>query len=243
MGVDGLDLMFQLERRYGVELPADTFQGTRTVSDVTAVVLAHLRGTSEISRPIKRAFFETRTRIVETLGCEPRDIRPSTPLSSILPPPWAWMARRRAWAGIARNSRRAPDMEVWPRWRLLTDVAAITFIVVSTGAAMILGRILAGGPGLVGLIFGVVTLVLAWLFMDNVLLMPFTTALPSGVETVGDLAKRLAPAKVRNINTADRADMEAGVLADIREILADITRTPIEKIHPDSDLFKDLGFS
>lgn len=242
MGVDALNLMFQVEQRYGVTLPLDVFQGTRTVADVAAAVLAHLRSTSETPPAVKRAFFETRARIMQTLGYARRDIRPSTPFTSILPPPRAWIARRRAWAGITQNSRWGPDMQVWPRWRLLTGAVAIVLIMASTGAAMILGRILAGGVGFVGLIFGLVTLVLAWLIVDAVLLSPFTTALPTGIETVGDLAKRVAPAKVPRLSAAHGADMEAGILADVRAILADITRTPIEKIRPDLDLFKDLGF-
>lgn len=224
MGLDGVELVMEVEDRFNVRLADHDVERVRTVADLAALVLARmpfLRGAC----PTARSFYELRT-LLTSRGIKRSDIRPRTRLAELFPP-----GSREAWKSLCAEDRRLPRLRVNPRVDgVLLWSAALSIVAWFMAMAVLLAK----GDGFAALItLGVVAVGgAAFALTRSALARHF----PTGMETVGDIARAIAPIE----RSGNRLLDELRVLEEVRRLTAEQLGLPLERVRPESDFVRDL---
>ena len=228
MGLDIVELFIAVEDKFQIHIADEEASGVYTVGDLHNLVIAKLQGQDSNRCLTSAAFYRTRRGIMDTLGIDRRQIRPSTPLEVILPR----NHRREKWRHIQEAMKlKLPDLQ-HPGW--------IQFSLLTLGVA------LAAAPGLYR---GVDYRWIALLFLLGLIVggflvklsPPLAVAFPNHDATVGDLAK-----DVLAINHARLVD-EVGswnkkeVWEALCRVIVMQTAVDREKIRPEALIVDDLG--
>lgn len=225
MGLDGVELVMEVEDRFNVRLADHDVERVRTVADLAALVLARmpfLRGVC----PTARSFYELRT-LLTSRGIERSDIRPRTRLAELFPP-----GSREAWKSLCAEDRRLPRLRVSPRVDgVLLWIAGLSVFAWFMATAAAFG---ARGGGVALLIsLGVIAVGgAAFALTRGVLARHF----PTSMETVGDIARAIAPIE----RSGNRLLDELRVLEEVRKLTAEQLGLPLERVRPESDFVRDL---
>jgi acyl carrier protein len=229
MGLDGVEIVLEAERRFGVALEDAECARVTTVADLAALVWAKLPRRCEC--PSARRFYELRVAIVEAAGVERRAVRPGTRLDAIIPRG----ARRRVWRRLRARDAMVPRL-VWPAW--VDDAMLWVAGALCMGAVMVLG--VACGAG--GVLWGLVAL--AAMFVTGGVLVwgagAWAPRLPEGCATVGDLVRWTVPVGVPD-GAGERLIAQVAVLERVRAMVSEELGMPLEKVQPESRFVKDLG--
>lgn len=228
MGLDIVELFIAVEDTFQIHIADEEASRVYTVGDLHNLVIAKLQGQDSNRCLTSAAFYRTRRGIMDTLGIDRRQIRPSTPLEVILPR----NHRREKWRRIQEAMKlKLPDLQ-HPGW--------IQFSLLTLGVA------LAAAPGLYR---GVDYRWIALLFLLGLIVGGFlvklspalAVAFPNHDATVGDLAK-----DVLAINHARLVD-EVGswnkkeVWEALCRVIVMQTAVAREKIRPEALIVDDLG--
>lgn len=107
MGLDGVELILAVEDAFQIHIADEEAGNVVTVGDLHALVIASLQRQDTKRCLTSTAFYRTRSGIVDALGVERRNIRPSTELAAILPEG----DRRKKWRRIqASMMLKLPDL-------------------------------------------------------------------------------------------------------------------------------------
>jgi hypothetical protein len=184
MGLDYVELVMAIENKFAIYISDEEAGNVRTIGDLYRVVLSKVGGESK-GEPgqclTSIAFYRARRGLVDTLGLDRRDVRPSTTLEPILP----WRKRRRLWTSIqAKTELRIPSLR-HPGWIQVLLIAAglVAAILTLRLSPVRLNVAIAGAVSLLGGLCAGVLLIR--------ITPPLAVALPSGVATVGDLARNI----------------------------------------------------
>lgn len=129
MGLDGVELIMELEDEFGVSLPDDKMTECRTPRELIEIIWSLLRGADVAGCPSQRAFYMLRRVVTETLKVPRRDIRPDTPVRSLVRGRndiETWRRLRGAVGGFRWPRMRRPW---WLRAMLLGAVLGLTYSV------------------------------------------------------------------------------------------------------------------
>ncbi len=85
MGLDGVELIMDLEEEFGVSLPDADLAACRTPRDMIDLIWSKVQGMSEPACKSQRAFYALRRAVVETLKVRRGSVRPTTPICSLIP--------------------------------------------------------------------------------------------------------------------------------------------------------------
>ena len=84
MGLDGVELIMEVEDEYGIKLPDEEASKFRTLGDLFDAILRRLDGRQLSPCVYSPLFYELRRAIVDVVGGEPRAIRPRTKWSELI---------------------------------------------------------------------------------------------------------------------------------------------------------------
>lgn len=228
MGLDGVELILAVEDAFYIAIADEEASNISTVGDLSNLVVAKLQGQATKSCLTSTAFYRTRRGIMDALGMERRQIRPSTPLQSILPR----NGRRGNWRHLQKAMKlQLPDLR-HPGWIQLSLLA--------TGIALAMTPVFYGRVSF----WAIPLLVLLGLVFGGLLLKfssPLAVAFPNGNVTVGDLVR-----DVLALNHAHLADdvggwNERSVWESLCRVIVIQTGVAPEKITPGARIVDDLG--
>ncbi len=229
MGLDAVELVMEVEERFNVTLPDAECWRVRTVADLAALVLSRLPRASGVC-PTARAFFALRREIVASAGVERRLIRPTTRLDTVFA-----SGLRGHWRRMRAANPRLPRLVASPavdQAFLWTTAIVVLACVPLVGVTW--GRYGAGsGAAAFAVAAGAIVLV-AWA----------STAAgwrpPPGLETVGDMARAIAPIEPAGATPGARLIAQQQVLEEVRRITSKQLGVPLEQVRAESEFVRDL---
>ncbi len=228
MGLDLVELAMEVEETFGVVISDDAAVEIRTVGQLYDYILQY-RG-RERGCPTSGTFYAIRRVIVDAGGVPKRAVRPSTRLTSILPP----RLRRRVWKSMHQQGQGWRVRGLRLPYRLGPTSAVLTLICGAVGAILAIPHVgieaalvLAATGTAMGL------LLLIWLTR------PLAVAFPSGVPTVGDLTLAALPPGYDIAAKAQWDDRE--IWQKLQAIVVDILGAKPEEVTPSARFIEDLG--
>lgn len=230
MGLDGVELVMEVEDRFAVELPDDEVSRIRTVADLAAIVIARLPRGQNVC-PTARMFYVIRRLLVADAGVRRNDVRPDSPLDKLIP-----SNRPRIWRQLRRQESKLPKLEVSERVDATLRGLAVLFIIAAVGAFAVVWYYY---DVLLALLAPIGLLVLyAW--CRNYVEFRFGSRWPQGVVNVGDLARVIAPFDATHGSPGQRLLVQMRVVEEVRRLTAEQLGLPLDKVKPESDFVKDL---
>jgi hypothetical protein len=177
MGLDGVELIMELEERFGIELPDDELEGTLTIADLHRLIAGKLAHREAWPCLTSVLFLRTRKALVDLTGADRRDISPRTDTAGLLPT----QDRRATWDALGRALElKLPPLErpLWMHRLLLASTAAL----IGAGILVLFLKAFAAGGALVaiGITYGAVA---SWATAR------FAVHLPEGCDTIGGAVK------------------------------------------------------
>ncbi len=223
MGLDGIELIMDIEDEFGIEIPDHDIDRLETVGAMAAYVFEKVRKAERSTCRTAHTFYQVRRELMEMLGLPRRSMRPRVKVADLVP---TWR-RRDVWRRL-RSVRIKP-----PRMELPNGVALAAILVVLIGASFIALEYDAAPTW--GFLCSVLTLgVLAWLTAR-----PFEVCLPSGVTTLGDLSIAATPMEPEAATVGDISHSE--VATRLRQIISRNLNVPTEELHDGVEFARDLN--
>ena len=84
MGLDGVELVMDVEETFGVAIPDELAQKMRTVGDLYEYLLTQCVGDRQSGCLTSAAFYQVRQGICKTLQVERHDVRPATRIDELV---------------------------------------------------------------------------------------------------------------------------------------------------------------
>ncbi|HEY3243011.1 MAG TPA: hypothetical protein VGM03_06625 [Phycisphaerae bacterium] len=232
MGLDSVELVMEVEDRFKIKLTEAECSSVRTVAELAALVFARLPGAQGLC-PAMRAFHELRRLLIAQVGIERGLIRPQARLDALLS-----HDRWRCWRKLRKQNRRIPRLVATDRGSMLALTVGATFTFlwfVSCTAIWQLGEEMAIPASFLALT--------VWILGVAGVCELSRRHFPTGLETVGDLARMVSPMELPRSSAGKQPAMQQFVLEEIRRLTAEQLGIPLERIQPGSDFVKDLGFN
>jgi hypothetical protein len=233
MGLDIVELMMDIEERFGIRLSDDRAERMRTVSDLYVYLLARTHRIAPVPCPTSRAFYHLRRTLIGELGVDRARVRPSARLRDLLPAEARGTAGPRLAAALG-----LPDLDPAPRGP--TARAFRTALAAVTAGALLLHLLLNLLPGppvpvaVTLLIWLLALLLVCELF--GIFWLEWRCFNPVPVPKVQDLVVRLV---ARDRDRYVDQDAVEPVWADLVAILSEHTGVPGDQIRPEQR-FEDL---
>ena len=109
MGLDTVELVMEVEERFGIELPDEELElDIRTVGDLEQLISRrYSEKCSTTDCNSQKAFYRLRKALVEELGLERKQIKPDTPTEEVFPE----ASRIDTWTKISKKAQvEFPDL-------------------------------------------------------------------------------------------------------------------------------------
>lgn len=229
MGLGQVELVMEVEEKYGIELPDSRCERIKTVADLAAAVIS-LLPTSSLVCPTARAFYELRRTLVTRTGVRKRDVRPGSLIAEVIPSPKA------VWADLRASHPMLPRLVI--ARGVDTGMLLLAVLCVFGTAAFGVWTIDQAGPWMGSILTLVVAIAAIAAFQAAN--KAFATRVPSDLVTVGDLA-RATVAMEAEPGTGAHLIRQFRILQEVRELVALQVGMPLEKVLPESLLVEDLG--
>lgn len=230
MGLEQVELVMDIEEEFGIEVPDVMFERVRSVADAAAVVIALL---PKEPCPTAKGFYEFRRLLVEQIGIDRRSIRPGTTLDEIIP-----AKRRRVWNALRSKDTRLPRLVVKPGVdKLAIGLAVVVMILAVWVSIAIWDRFdTFVAVALIGLLI-IGTSIAIGSFNRF-----FGSEFPEAIVTVSDVVRNIVLLNAGREGSGERLIAQQKVLETVRRLTAEVSGEPLEKVRPESEFIKDLGF-
>jgi len=228
MGLDVVELILAVEDTFQIHIADEEAGNVSTVGDLHSLVVSKLQGQDSKRCLTSAAFYRTRRGIVDILGIDRREIRPSTPLEVILPR----NGRRQKWHRIQESMKlKLPDLQ-HPGW------IQLGLLTLGIALAVVPGLYRRVGYGWIALLFFLGLVIGGFLIRLSPAL---AVVFPNHDATVGDLAR-----DVLAVNHARLVDQvgswnKKDVWETICRVIVMQTAIAREKISPEAGIVDDLG--
>lgn len=228
MGLDGVELMMDVEDHFGIAIRDAEGQQLRTVADLVALIRARATAHADDLCPTSSAFYALRRTVRDMTGEPNLRIRPRETVASTLSPRWRRVLWRQRLPELLQSLLRPLQL---PRWlcRLL-QVAVVSLFLLSLTTGVIDVQIVPLGLFCAAVLsFGLTMACLAW----------GASVPPPGWTTWGEIARRIAgtTASVTGRNLCD----ESVVLEELRPLVANALGVDPERVVPNARFVEDLG--
>ena len=228
MGLDGIELVMEVEDEFGITIPDSDMEEMRTVGDLVAICFDRINATTTERCPSLPCFFSLRRLVREVLNEPELKIRPRDKVEDYL----QVSDRKSLWRRLPellestpRELRRPP----WLRKTLVLTVLAFPLVLIAAfpllWAAEILVLVLFATFG-----FGIAL---------NLLTIRFRTETPDGYDTFGDITKRIIGLKIAT-NPPENVDYE-NVFLIVKRIVVEQLGVEFEEVVPEARFVEDLG--
>ena len=115
MGLDGVELIMDVEDRFGTSFPDVELERMQTVGDLFNFIMARIRSQNSDACPTAAMFYPIRKILVDQFSIERSSVRPSTSLESLIDP----NARHTFWRTIDSTlATKLPKLRrsKWLQW-------------------------------------------------------------------------------------------------------------------------------
>jgi acyl carrier protein len=228
MGLDYVELVLEVEKRFQIAIADEEAGDVRTAGDLYQLILGKLPAHDSSICLTSVAFYRTRRAMVEVLNVERKQVKPSTVLESLLPR----QRRRRQWQELrASMALSLPNLEHagWLQATFFAGSVAVSVLPVILGKVSylwILPLVLLG-------------------FIGGFLLMLATPMLasewPGSLTTVGDLAKDVLARNYALLASGVQGWNEQEVWESLCRIMVDQLGLRRQEITPEARIVDDLG--
>lgn len=230
MGLELVGIVLAVEDEFGVEV-TDDWHTIRTVGDLHDVICAQL---ADNQRPVTtncpslRPFFVTRDAIIKQTGAGRRSVRPSTSLSSLLPP----TDRRNVWQALQADTRTQLPSLIFPR-------PILALILTGTVAAFIaFHRVMVAYFGATSFPIAV-TVGVCLMAASYVCARPFAVSFPRQCDTVSDVVRHVHRLQCRR-DSYITGNIDQTVWQRLSEIISKELDIPVHSISRESRFIEDL---
>lgn len=224
MGLDGVELVMEVEDEFKIALSNEEASQTTTVGQLVDLVFSRLRHDKREPCPSQHGFYVIRRHLIDLLAVERSVIRPDTRLEDLMP----MIGRKRLWRRLLRSITGTEDQWcklVRPRWMNL-----LVFLILP-GLAF-LGSLFPHRVSWEGAVLGGVVLAI---ILGGVTT-PFKTAFPTKFSQVKDL--------VKFVKTLDsRSWSREAVFEKIKPIIVRELNVKESAVTLEAHFVKDLGLS
>lgn len=227
MGMDGVEIVMDVEDHFGISIQDSEAEQVRTVADLVALVHRRIAVAQDAYCPALTAFLSLRKVTRAACGNASLCVRPRDAVTAIL----NHRQRRELWHRLSELLGRPPRHLRRPRSlrRLLVGVS-LGVIVLALGSALA-----------VDLHIWPLTLLLAGVVIGclNYATLPFRWVPPDGWSTFGDITRKIvgvtAATRLTHLRTEDE------ILNELRPLLASILGVDDAAIVPSARFVEDLG--
>jgi acyl carrier protein len=243
MGLDGVELVMEIEEVFGIRITHDEAQNSRTVGDVYQIILKKSAGLSAATPCMTRtAFFRLRQALLPFTPPGRSPIRPRTNLDQLIPReqrPAVWKQLEQSMGHPLPLLERNQFLSRWAGFALFAGLVSMLIAFVAAIVDDRMTAILAFATPVLGLLFALGCIVVERLFVPSDLM-------PAGIATVGDLAKRIkwnyqvAP-DVSSLDEFQAKRKEAW--EKLVEICCRTLSVKSEQVTPQAEFVRDLGLS
>lgn len=229
MGLDAVELVMEVEDKFGVAIPDAAASQMQTVGDLYAYLLTH-PGEPAVAPACysQRAFHQVRRELVaEGIGREA--VRPSTPLRKLLP----FVRRRRIWRSIGKQlNLQLPGLRL-PAWFSL-----LLFLTVAGCMAWLLQQSsenIRPTEIVVGTLYGL----FMWAMLLLLCLALFGRAFPARIRTVEQLVRHAAAEQERRRRVLGTADATL-TWRELTVLIGEFIGCKPDDLRPDTHFINDL---
>ncbi|MHB9081552.1 MAG: phosphopantetheine-binding protein [Pirellulaceae bacterium] len=226
MGLDGVELVMDVEDHFGITIKDSEAEQIRTVGDLVALIRSRIEAATTQACPMMLAFLMLRQVVRDIVNDEAFRMRPRDRLATLLSP----HHRRQLWhrlpdiLGTLPRSLRRPQL-----LRMILVSSSILLLLAATAFAASDWHILP-----LTLFLAIALIFLLWFATA-----PYCTMPPTGWVTMGDIAHRIVGTTVATTNLV--LDDDEAVLRELRPIIIDTLGVDATEIVTTARFIEDLG--
>ena len=226
MGLDSVQLVMEIEEKFGITIPDDVYSEIRTVGDLVGFCLDRIHAADTVCCPSLSCFLSLR-RLVRDIRNDPDlRLRPRDNVETVLEE----SDRKRLWQqlpGLLKSHPRELRRPAWLRKTLI--VAVLSFPIV----------LMAVFPWRVEILTLIWLAAIALGIILNWLTISMRTRTPAGYTTFGDITKRIVGLTVAT-NPPAETDYDT-VFSIIKKIIVDQLGVDDDEVVPTARFIQDLG--
>ncbi len=223
MGLDGVELIINIEDEFEISISDDEVYKSATVGNMVDLILSHLRRSKNELCPSQRGFYIVRRTLMDKYNVPRNLIKPSTKLNDL----FEKKARYKVWkelvSSLAKKSTFIPSLS---RPRLINNIVFI-FLPLLFSLSLIFMTGIKGIP--IGVIMYIFVMIILAKFTQ-----PFKTEFPNKIYVVKDLIRFVT-------TTNDKVWTKDEVYEKLREISVRVLGVKPEDIKPEAHWVKDLA--
>jgi acyl carrier protein len=226
MGLDGVELVMDVEDHFGITITDDEALSARTVRDLVELCRQRILAADLLKCPSLSCFLALRRTVRDVMGDPSFRVRPRWLVAQTLPP----AKRREFWRQLPTLLQTTPADLRRPRplrWALMIATLLIGCVsLIPTTADMAILPLS-------------ICFTLFAMFLLFVATSSFRTVSPTGFESFGDITRQLVG--LRMATKRPTGPDEAAILEELRPIIANALGVRAEKVVPMARFVEDLG--
>ena len=226
MGLDAVELVMDVEDRFGITIRDTEANGIRTVGDLVALIRTRIISAKSLACPTLPAFLTLRRAVREIVNDNTFRMRPRDRVDSLLPPHLC----RELWRRLAHMLGTQPSsLRRPPTLRKVLAASSIGLLLSAIAVAAIDWQILPLT------LFVAAVLIFLLYFATS----PCCTVPPSGWVTMGDLTRRIVGTTAATTDL--QLDDDEAVLRELQPIVASSLGVDATEVVPAARFVEDLG--
>ncbi len=227
MGLDGVEIVMDVEDHFGITFQDAEAEQIRTVADIVSIIASRIQNARDARCPTLASFMRIRTCVRKLTGNNELKIRTQTRVVDVLNS----AQRKIFWKSLGDIlGSPAPPLRRPPRLR--------TILLYSVLLAFILAVVIAIYADLATLPFNIAIAITFTLFLHRATA-PYRTHPPDAISTFGSISSKVSGLTVATKRLELRTDAE--ILAELKPIISDVVNVPTHQIQPCSRFVEDLG--
>jgi acyl carrier protein len=245
MGLDGVELILDVEETFGISVPDEDLQRCHTAGQLHSLIVAKVGVISGRGCLTLRVFNSLREAITECFSHHCDEVSPSAKTDDLIP----WENRREEWRRLAEALQlrlpalKRPSWLIIPLQWLSTFLGPLCFLLITGGINLEwLGLESVSSPGALILL----TVVTFWLVLLP-LTQPLQRHFSPNEKRFGGLVGSVLHLNLKALTQSSEDDTHPLSRADIWEVLCQLISLHLgvkrEEIKPEARFIKDLGLS
>ncbi len=229
MGLDGVELLLEVEDTFEISISDSDASHIRTVGDLYGIIRKRLGERTSEQCLTARAFYRLRRAFMQTTGCRRNQVHPAWPLEEALPR----RNRRQQWRTLAGElGLKLPELRR-PPWLVRSMVCAV----VAVFAAGLIARRLCSSPTGQQLLVALPVIIACAVILTR----PMATVVPE-CRNVGDLAKAVLRDNFSALSGAKCASAsDQDIWNSLVGIISDELGVPASDIEAETRFVEDLN--
>lgn len=219
MGLDIVELVIDVEERFGTRIPDAHAERIRTAGDLYLYVLGRVQRFKDGSCRSATIFYRLRTALMNTLNVERRRVRPDVPVAELL----GGRTPHSAWQQLQKQIEfNLPGLR-YPKWLLPISWTVLASVVIVAFAWSMVAACVLSLVALLPIVF-----LNRWA--------QSRARVPTSCSTVGGLVGTIVTEMPRDAETEP-----AAVWDTVRQLISEITGIPRDSVTRESRLVEDLN--